>query len=268
MDPAPVEPPGWRQHLLGAEGLVEGVVRLRADEPADDRPGTPTLMRRHADDRLYDVAVVAASEVLRRGVEGLLRAVPSTGSIRECAGPEGLVALLARPLDVVIAAAADLAWLEPHWPKLAAANTPVLLVVDESSVDGLANHALAPECGFLWQPSLTSTTLRDALDRCRHGELPMPAGLARALLSRRPRQQSQVNGRTVRLTGREREALALLACGLSNKQIARRLSISSHGAKRLVASIMLKLDAPNRTMAAVTAIRSGITEPEPPERVR
>jgi DNA-binding NarL/FixJ family response regulator len=86
----------------------------------------------------------------------------------------------------------------------------------------------------------------------------MPPALARALLARAeaPVQRS----RTVKLTGREVETLALLVRGMSNKQIARRLAISSHGAKRLVASIMLKLDSPNRTTAVVNAIKAGIVD--------
>jgi DNA-binding CsgD family transcriptional regulator len=89
----------------------------------------------------------------------------------------------------------------------------------------------------------------------------MPPDLVRALLEWAERGR-QARSRSVNLTGRERETLGLLVKGLSNKQIARRLAISSHGAKRLVASVMLKLDAPNRTLAAVTAVRTGIVAPD------
>jgi DNA-binding NarL/FixJ family response regulator len=47
----------------------------------------------------------------------------------------------------------------------------------------------------------------------------------------------------VALTARELEVLALLAEGASNKQIARRLGISTHTAKYHVASLLEKLDA-------------------------
>jgi DNA-binding NarL/FixJ family response regulator len=63
------------------------------------------------------------------------------------------------------------------------------------------------------------------------------------------------------LTPREREALTLLAEGLMNKQIARQLRISDHGAKRLVASVLVKLSSPNRTLAVVTALREGLLDP-------
>lgn len=234
-------------------------MRVRTEVLAEERLRDPA-----ADDRLGDgtglhAAVVAENEVLRRGIEGLLRSVPEVGVVRDCAGPDALAALLHQRLDVVVVSAGDAGWLEEHRVALTEAGVRVLLLVDDLSVDELSNYPSYPRGGFLWQPSLTSAALRDALRQFQHGEAPMPPELLQALLARadgRPHRRSR--NRPVSLTGRELEALTLLVKGLSNKQIARRLSISSHGAKRLVASIMLKLDAPNRTLAAVTAIRSGI----------
>lgn len=68
----------------------------------------------------------------------------------------------------------------------------------------------------------------------------------------------------VRLTVREMETLHLLREGLSNKRIAHRLGISDHGAKRLVGSIMTKLDAESRTAAVVKAIRFGLISVDEP----
>jgi DNA-binding CsgD family transcriptional regulator len=70
----------------------------------------------------------------------------------------------------------------------------------------------------------------------------------------------------VRLTPREHQVLALMADGLSNKQIGRRLDISFHGAKRLVASVLAKLDSPTRTVAVAKALREGIYDQYQPER--
>ncbi|MDO0930293.1 LuxR C-terminal-related transcriptional regulator [Streptomyces sp. DG2A-72] len=62
----------------------------------------------------------------------------------------------------------------------------------------------------------------------------------------------------ISLTSRETETLELLADGLSNKQIARALRISTHGAKRLVGAVLLKLGAPNRTAAVAIAMHAGL----------
>jgi len=59
------------------------------------------------------------------------------------------------------------------------------------------------------------------------------------------------------LTPRELEVLQLLADGLANKEIAARLSFSTHTAKFHVESLLRKLDAVNRAEAVREGIRRG-----------
>ena len=60
------------------------------------------------------------------------------------------------------------------------------------------------------------------------------------------------------LTPRELEVLTLLAEGMSNKAIARRLGISVHTAKFHVGALIDKLDAVGRTDAVAHAARRGV----------
>lgn len=60
------------------------------------------------------------------------------------------------------------------------------------------------------------------------------------------------------LTEREKDVIALLAEGWSNKQIARELSISETTVKGHVANILGKLELVDRTQAAVYAVRHGL----------
>jgi DNA-binding NarL/FixJ family response regulator len=60
------------------------------------------------------------------------------------------------------------------------------------------------------------------------------------------------------LTPREREVLALLAEGASNKEIARALALSVHTVKFHVASLTEKLGARSRVEAVAIAIRAGL----------
>ncbi|MGF1507347.1 MAG: LuxR C-terminal-related transcriptional regulator, partial [Anaerolineae bacterium] len=60
------------------------------------------------------------------------------------------------------------------------------------------------------------------------------------------------------LTPREHEVLQLLAEGLPNKAIARRLNISEHTVKFHVNAILGKLAASSRTEAVVRATRAGL----------
>jgi DNA-binding NarL/FixJ family response regulator len=57
------------------------------------------------------------------------------------------------------------------------------------------------------------------------------------------------------LTGREREVLALLADGRSNREIARLLRVTEKTVKTHVSSVLAKLGVADRTQAALLAIR-------------
>lgn len=57
------------------------------------------------------------------------------------------------------------------------------------------------------------------------------------------------------LTGREQEVLALMAKGLSNHEIAQRLSITHFTVKKHVSNILAKLDVSSRTEAVAFAIQ-------------
>lgn len=61
-----------------------------------------------------------------------------------------------------------------------------------------------------------------------------------------------------RLTPREREVLILLAHGLNNAEIARRLYLSEATARTHVGRILMKLHCPNRTRAVAIAYLSGL----------
>ena len=62
----------------------------------------------------------------------------------------------------------------------------------------------------------------------------------------------------VKLTCREADVLRLLALGLSNRLIARKLDISERTAKNHLSSIYLKIGATHRTQAALYAQYTGL----------
>ncbi len=61
------------------------------------------------------------------------------------------------------------------------------------------------------------------------------------------------------LTGREREVLALIADGRSNREIARLLQLSEKTVKTHVSSVLAKLGVADRTQAALLAVRQSET---------
>ena len=72
----------------------------------------------------------------------------------------------------------------------------------------------------------------------------------------RPHQINDLEG----LTEREREVLRLLAKGLTNKEIARTLTITSNTVKRHLKSIFEKLGTHTRAAAAARALTGGLAE--------
>lgn len=73
-----------------------------------------------------------------------------------------------------------------------------------------------------------------------------------------PSLRDSVASITEELTPREREVLALVSDGLSNREIARALAISDHTVKFHLASVFGKLGASTRTEAVHRGIRLGV----------
>ena len=79
------------------------------------------------------------------------------------------------------------------------------------------------------------------------GDAPLDARAARALLDTRQRPSGPT------LTDREEEVLALVAQGLANKVIARRLGISEKTVKAHLTRVFTELEVSDRTQAALWA---------------
>jgi DNA-binding NarL/FixJ family response regulator len=62
------------------------------------------------------------------------------------------------------------------------------------------------------------------------------------------------------ITGREREVLALIATGLSNSEIATKLSISEATAKTHVGHLLTKLNARDRVHLVILAFQAGLVQ--------
>jgi DNA-binding NarL/FixJ family response regulator len=72
-----------------------------------------------------------------------------------------------------------------------------------------------------------------------------------------PSASSAESDLSTRLSRRELEVLELATLGLSNVEIARRLSVTVHAVKFHLSSVYRKLGVSNRTEAAVLCLRAG-----------
>jgi DNA-binding NarL/FixJ family response regulator len=109
---------------------------------------------------------------------------------------------------------------------------------------------------------VASEDLGAAIRAVARGLLVLPPALTRALATPSAAAVLDEFGQSGQpespLTEREREVLQLLALGLPNKTIARRLNVSEHTVKFHVGSILAKLNADSRTEAVTRAARLGL----------
>jgi two-component system nitrate/nitrite response regulator NarL len=209
--------------------------------------------------KTFRVALFVGSEVMARGLEAVLLKAANVGSVTQVDYLSLPELFEGKAIDILIVSIDRWSLLD-EFPEITASIVKILVVGD-----GLHNSdpkllSTLPANGFATMEDLSSDSACDTLDRIRHGEMPMPPELARRLLSGAQPVAAASRRASVSLTAREKETLTLLVKGMSNKELARALGISMHGAKRLVTAIMLKLRVPNRTAAVVEAIQSGLIE--------
>jgi two-component system nitrate/nitrite response regulator NarL len=207
------------------------------------------------------IGVLVSNELLRQGLVAMLGAMPLVGEVSAW-DPRALPDLTVRPPDMLILSCADLDTeaVVRVAGEASCRGTRVMVLLDRDESEALDAAAAIPGSAFLSQAELTSGSLEATLRRMDEGELPMPAALAGRLLARA--RGGTLDGPSAgrNLTPRELEVLECLVEGLSNKQIARRLRISQHGAKRHVSNILAKLNCPNRTLAVAVALTERIVE--------
>ncbi len=127
---------------------------------------------------------------------------------------------------------------------------------DEFVFEGLRAGAL----GYLLK-DVSSEELTQAIRTVAAGGALIEPSVARKVLAEfsrlRPASASPTS-LAEPLSGREREILALLAQGLSNKQIAARLHLAEGTVKNYVSNILGKLGVTDRTQAALKARDLGL----------
>ena len=141
-------------------------------------------------------------------------------------------------------------------------ETRVVMLTSYSDEEAVFASIMAGAAGYL----LKNTRRADLLNAVRSaakGESTLdPAVTSRVLARVRDLSAREQDREAALLSGREREVLALVAQGLTNKEIAARIIISQNTARNHVSRILDKLGFTRRSEAATFAAQHGLLEKE------
>jgi DNA-binding NarL/FixJ family response regulator len=203
------------------------------------------------------VLLVDDHAVVREGLRAVLEEQSDLAIVGECAsGDEALLRCVALAPDVVL--------LDLKMPGIGPVETirglrerlPAVrvLVFTSFGEDEVLRAILdAGATGFLLKDAQQDELLL-AIRSVAAGQPYLAPAAQRQLMDllRRPAPVTDA------LTARESDVLAMIAQGLSNKAIAKRLNITEGTVKGYVSQILAKLRVDDRTQAALYAVRNGL----------
>jgi two-component system, NarL family, nitrate/nitrite response regulator NarL len=133
----------------------------------------------------------------------------------------------------------------------------VIILGDPESL-GLIAQACPTEIDGCLLNDMSAAGLMHALDLIVSGQRILPRRCHAATLGARPTQEAPVGATaTTGLSAREAQILQLLRVGSSNKAIARDLALSHETVKVHMKALLRKLNARNRTQAALWGLKNG-----------
>ncbi len=206
--------------------------------------------------------------VVRRGLRGYLELVEDMEIVGEAADGQAALEMVAtlvadgRAPHVVLM---DL--LMPGTDGVTATrlltqrydDIAVMAMTSYSEVDRIRGALEAGASGYLLKDAEAEDVV-DGIRKAHRGEMPLGPAVSRQLARA---FSAPARAALDTLTAREHEVLVLIAAGLSNREIAHRLSISERTARTHVSSILDKLGLRSRTQAALYAIQQGLAPTTP-----
>lgn len=211
-----------------------------------------------AEKKPINIALIDDHTLFRSGLKALLMRQEDLRVVGEAAdGLEGVKLVeLVRPdvvlldLDMPVMNGREaLAQIIEANPKQAV----LMLTVSEDS-DDLTECMRIGACGYLLK-KIEADFLLDSIRHAAAGDsIISPEMTGKLVMRLRNEKNSAVSQEIDSLTPRERETLAWLAKGVSNKEIARSLDLAESTVKVHVQSVLRKLNIKSRVQAAVYAV--------------
>jgi DNA-binding NarL/FixJ family response regulator len=199
--------------------------------------------------------IVDDHEVVREGLRLSLSRAPHIRVVGEASDGEQAIALAERRRPDVVLMDVRMPGMDGlEATRVLSERLPesAVLIFTAYSERTLLNRGLESGAkGYILKEAPHETLVR-AIGKVASGEGYVDPALMSAFLPPRDRDDM--------LTAREREILKLLADGMSNADVARRLVISQETVKSHVRHILAKLEADTRTQAVAIALRESIIE--------
>jgi len=208
---------------------------------------------------MVKVLIVDDHEVVRHGLRFMLAQEPGFEVVGEAAdGAAALVEIRRSKPDVVL--------LDLRMPVLDGLGVlhalrgdeqrPAVIVLTSYTDESRAVEAVRAGASSYLPKTTPADRLTAAVRDAASGGSVLAPNVA-AVLVRRWRERER-EGPLERLSARERDVLAELSRGRSNREIARALSLGEQTVKSHVSSILTKLDLHDRTQAAIFGLQHGL----------
>lgn len=209
------------------------------------------------------VLVAAPSAVVRAGLETLVVSSPRLAVVGQVASIEAAVRAseTLQPDVVLVEHEWDDDLLVPGLLALGAGgHAPAVVVLTENPSALWAAVALRSRVRAVLPREATAAEIVAAVEAAAAGLVVLHPDTAEAVLASLSVAPTTAAADTPAhsLTPREIEVLSMLAEGLGNKTVARRLGISEHTVKFHVGSIFSKLNVSSRTEAVTVGVRQGL----------
>ena len=210
---------------------------------------------------VVSIVLVDDHAIVRQGIRSILERHPQMCVVGEAATSQEAMEVVshARPrivlLDLKLSTSSDTEGLELCQKLTSTYPDTAVLVLTTFMDDQLVVRAIRSGARGYVVKDVDTRELVRAIQAISQGESAFDsrsaAAMVRSLNARSPVESKQ-------LTEREREVLSLLARGLSNRDIGKRLYISETTAKFHVGNILRKLNVSCRAEAVYAASKSGL----------
>ncbi|OJF13371.1 response regulator [Couchioplanes caeruleus] len=215
------------------------------------------------------VLVVDDQILVRAGLAALIRAAPGLDVVGEASDGRDAVAQAAANLPEVILMDVRMPGLDGveatrQILSTACVDPPKVIILTTFDLDEYVYAALrAGASGFLLKDTAPERLLA-AIHTVAGGDMLFAPSVTRRLVeayAHRPRLFTETPPDLRPLTGREREVLELVATGMTNADIARRIMVSEATVKTHLSRTMTKLGLSSRAQAVVVAYETGLATP-------